>query len=94
LPNGFCALCIGRSSPRKFCDGISNWSATYETRFGVEENRGRGRGGGDVAVASSPCDDYFFLAAFFAGFFAAAFFAAMRTPPPFDVKMLVSAYVV
>jgi hypothetical protein len=42
-----------------------------------------------VAVASSPCDDYFFLAAFFAGFFAAAFFAAMRTPPPFDVKMLV-----
>jgi hypothetical protein len=34
--------------------------------------------------------DYFFFAAFFAGFFAAAFFAAMRTPPPFDVKMLIS----
>jgi hypothetical protein len=35
------------------------------------------------------CDDYFFFAAFFTGFFAAAFFAAMRSPPPFDVKMLV-----
>jgi hypothetical protein len=43
-----------------------------------------------VAVASSLCNDYFFFfAAFFAGFFAAAFFAAMKTPPPFDVKMLI-----
>jgi hypothetical protein len=32
-----------------------------------------------VAVASSWCDDYFFLAAFLAGFFA-AFFVAMSTP--------------
>ncbi|MBH0185698.1 MAG: hypothetical protein HP494_12985 [Nitrospira sp.] len=42
--------------------------------------------------ASSWCDDYFFLAAFFAGFFAAAFFVAMNTPPPFDFKMVI-AYV-
>jgi hypothetical protein len=47
-----------------------------------------------VTVASSLCDDYFFFAAFFAGFFAAGFFAAMRSPPPFDVKMLVSMCVV
>jgi len=40
------------------------------------------------------CDDYFFFAAFFAGFFAAGFFAAMRSPPPFDVKMLVGVCVV
>jgi len=54
--------------------------------------------GGDVADASSWCNSYFFLAAFFAGFFAtvfaaaffagffaAAFFVAMSTPPPFDL---------
>lgn len=47
-----------------------------------------------MAVASSWCDYFFFLAAFFAGFFAAAFFVAMRTPPPFDVKVLISVCVV
>ena len=47
-----------------------------------------------MAVASSPCDDYFFFAAFFTGFFAAAFFAAIRTPPPFDVKMLIDVCLV
>ena len=35
-----------------------------------------------MAVASSWCAYFFFLAAFFAGFFAAAFFVAIRTPPP------------
>jgi len=38
-----------------------------------------------VADASSRCDYFFFLAAFFAGLFA-AFFVAMSTPPPFDFK--------
>jgi hypothetical protein len=47
---------------------------------------GRERRGGDVTVASSWCNYFFFLAAFFTGFFAAAFFVAMSTSPPFGVK--------
>jgi len=47
-----------------------------------------------VAAASSWCDYFFFLAAFFAGFFAAAFFVAMRSSPPFGVKMLTEMCVV